>query len=230
MLGTNSGCRLTHDSCGFRDAAAHLRHFRQSEIQNLNVPTLGHKDIGRLDVAVDNAFCVRSVQSIGNLDSERQHHLDVQWFAGDPVLQCHAVQKLHGNESLTIFLTDVVNRANILMIQSRRRLRLALEAGQCLRVSGDFFGQKLESNEAMQPRVLGFIHHTHTAAPELLDDAVVRDGLADQLGWFHPMVGMLGMLIDASQGSRTVGFDGAISDLATSWTSWAGLDSAFRGW
>jgi len=41
------------------------------------------------------------------------------------------------------------------------------------------------------------------------------------------MVGMLGMLIDASQGSRTVGFDGAISDLAT---SWAGLDSAFRGW
>ena len=44
------------------------------------------------------------------------------------------------------------------------------------------------------------------------------------------MVGMLGMLIDASQGSRTVGFDGAISDLATSWTSWAGLDSAFRGW
>src|SRR5207253_3163435 len=85
----------------------------------------------------------------------------------------------HGNESLTIFLTDVVNRANILMIQSRRRLRLALEAGQCLRVSGDFFGQKLEGNEAMQPRVLGFIHHTHTAAPELLDDAVVRDGLAD---------------------------------------------------
>ena len=141
-----------------------------------------------------------------------------------------AIQKLHGNESLTIFLTDIVNRANILMIQSRRRLRLALEAGQCLRVSGDFFGQKLEGNEAMQPRVLGFIHHTHTAAPELLDDAVVRDGLADQLGWFHPMVGMLGMLIDASQGSRTVGFDGAISDLATSWTSWAGLDSAFRGW
>src|SRR5438876_10468299 len=65
------------------------------------------------------------------------------------------------------------------MIQSRRRLRLALEAGQCLRVSGDFFGQKLEGNEAMQPRVLGFIHHTHTAAPELLDDTEVRDGLAD---------------------------------------------------
>src|SRR5207245_139324 len=125
------------------------------------------------------------VQSIGNFDSERQHHLDVQWFAGDPVLQCHAVQKLHGNESLTILLTDVVNRANILMIQSRRRLRLALEADQCLWVSGDFFGQKLEGNEAMQPRVLGFIHHTHTAAPELLDDAVVRDRLSDKLRRGH---------------------------------------------
>src|SRR6266571_97296 len=118
------------------------------------------------------------IQSIGNFDSERQHHLDVQWFAGDPVLQCHAVQKLHGNESLTIFLTDVVNRANILMIQSRRRLRLALEAGECLRVSGNLLRQKLESDETMEPSVLSLIDNTHSAATQLIDDAVVRDGLA----------------------------------------------------
>jgi len=31
----------------------------------------------------------------------------------------------------------------------------------------------------MQPRVLGLIDHTHPTTPELLDDAVVRDGLAD---------------------------------------------------
>src|SRR5438445_10727103 len=111
------------------------------------------------------------------------------------------------------------------MIQSRRRLRLALEADQCLWVSGDFFGQKLESNEAMQPRVLGFIHHTHTAAPELLDDAVVRDGLANNLGWCHPMLGMLGILTDISTASRPVDFDGAISDLATSSSVWVGIDA-----
>ena len=31
----------------------------------------------------------------------------------------------------------------------------------------------------MQPRVLGLVDHTHPAAAELLNDAVVRDGLAD---------------------------------------------------
>src|SRR5712692_161102 len=92
------------------------------------------------------------------------------------MLQCHAIQKLHGNESLTIFLTNVVNRANILMIQSRRRLRLALEAGQCLRVSGNLLRQKLESDETVEPSVLSLIHNTHTPAAQLFDDAVVRDG------------------------------------------------------
>src|ERR1700730_10650244 len=33
----------------------------------------------------------------------------------------------------------------------------------------------------MQPSVLGLVHHTHPATTELLDDAVVRDGLADHL-------------------------------------------------
>src|SRR5439155_6954883 len=136
---------------------------------------------GRLDVSVVAALRMCGIQSIGNFDSERQHHLDVKWFAGDPVLQCHAVQKLHGNESLTIFLADVVNRANILMIQSRRRLRLALETGEGLRVSSDLPRQELESDEAMQPRVLGLVDDAHPAPAQLFNDAVVRYGLAEHL-------------------------------------------------
>ncbi len=34
----------------------------------------------------------------------------------------------------------------------------------------------------MQPSVLGLVNDTHAPAAELLDDAVVRDGLADKLG------------------------------------------------
>ena len=129
MLGAWPGSRVNGHACRFHYLASHWQHLRQSEIQNLCVPALGDEDIGRLDVTVDDALRMCGIHGIGNFDSERQHHLDVQWFAGDPVLQCHAIQKLHGNESLTIFLTDIVNRANILMIQSRRRLRFALESG-----------------------------------------------------------------------------------------------------
>jgi hypothetical protein len=66
------------------------------------------------------------------------------------------------------------------MVQGRGGLRFALKAGQRLRVSGDFIGQELEGNKSVQPGVLGLLDHTHPAAAELFDDAVVRDGLTDQ--------------------------------------------------
>ena len=40
-------------------------------------------------------------------------------------------------------------------------------------------GKELKGDKAAETCVLGLIHHTHPAATELLDDAVVRDGLAD---------------------------------------------------
>ena len=48
--------------------------------------------------------------------------------------------------------------------------------------SGDFVRQELQGDEAMEASVLGLVNHTHPAAAELLDDAVVRDGLADHCG------------------------------------------------
>jgi hypothetical protein len=49
--------------------------------------------------------------------------------------------------------------------------------------SAPFFGylvrQKLQGDEAVQLYILGLVDHTHPAATELLDEAVVRDGLAD---------------------------------------------------
>ena len=68
------------------------------------------------------------------------------------------------------------------MVQSGCSLRFALEAGQRLRILGHFIGQELEGDEAVQPSVLGLVDDTHAAAAQLLDDAVVGDGLADHQG------------------------------------------------
>jgi hypothetical protein len=62
-----------------------------------------------------------------------------------------------------------------------RGLSLPLKTGQRLRVSRNLGRKELEGYEAMQPCVLRFIDHTHPATTELLDDAVVRNGLADHL-------------------------------------------------
>jgi hypothetical protein len=48
-----------------------------------------------------------------------------------------------------------------------------------LRVLGNFVRQEFQGDKAMQPRVFGFVDHAHAATTEFVDNAVVRDSLAD---------------------------------------------------
>ena len=76
-------------------------------------------------------------------------------------------------------LADVMDGADIRVVQGGRRLSFTLKAAQGLRVFGDVVRKELEGNETMQAGVLGLVHNAHAAPTEFLDDAVVRDGLAD---------------------------------------------------
>jgi hypothetical protein len=155
--------------------------FRQSEIENLGVSALGDEDIGRLDVAVDDSFGMGGIEGVGDFDGECENQFGFQRTIADPVLECKAVQKLHGDEGLAILFADVVDGANVGVIQRGRSLSFALKAGERLWVARNVIGKKLEGDEAMQPRVFRFIDDTHPTTAELLDDAIVGDGLADHI-------------------------------------------------
>jgi hypothetical protein len=43
----------------------------------------------------------------------------------------------------------------------------------------ELLGQEFERDVAMQLEVFGFVHHTHPAATELRENAIVRDDLAN---------------------------------------------------
>src|SRR5713226_91452 len=144
------------------------------------MPAMSDEDVGRLDVAMDDAFGMSSVERISNFDGQRQHDLRVQRPSRNLMLQCQPVQKLHGDERLAVLLVDLVNRADVGMVESRCGLRFPLKTGQSLRVFGYFVGQKLQGHKAVELDVLSLVDHAHAAASEFLDDAVVRDGLADQ--------------------------------------------------
>jgi hypothetical protein len=53
------------------------------------------------------------------------------------------------------------------------------KAGEGLRIFGYFIRQELEGNKPLELDVLSLVDHTHSDASDFLDDAVVRDGLAD---------------------------------------------------
>ncbi len=86
-----------------------------------------------------------------------------------------------------MLVVDFVDGADVRMIQRRGGLGFTLEAGQGLRIIGNVVREELQGDKAVQLYVLGFVDHAHAAAAEFLDDVVVRDGLADQVGVFRAL-------------------------------------------
>ena len=78
--------------------------------------TVRDKDVGGLDVAVNDPFCVGCFERVGDLDAQRQRRLNLQRLARNAVLQRHPLQEFHRNEALALVLTDFVDGADIGMV------------------------------------------------------------------------------------------------------------------
>ena len=106
---------------------------RQPEIQNLRLSSIRDEDVRGLDVAVDDALRVGRVQSIGDLDAKIEHSLDLQRLAADPVPERLPLQQFHGDEGSPIGLVNLVDRADVRVVQGGRSLGFPLETAEGLR-------------------------------------------------------------------------------------------------
>src|SRR5947207_2882916 len=129
------------------------------------------------------ALGVGSIESISNLDSQTEQSISLHESPRDPMCQCHSIEVLHCDEAFAVVLSDFVDGADIGMVQRRSSTGFAAEALQSLRVFRDIIGQELERDKTTEGDIFGLVNDTHPATAEFLDDAVVRDGLADHLKW-----------------------------------------------
>src|SRR5207245_2573972 len=140
---------------------------------------LGDEDVRGFDIPMDDPFRVRGVQRAGNLNPEVQYLLHLQRLTFDAVLQRSPFEELHDDEILAILLPDLVNGADVGMVQRGGRACLAVEAFQRCGGLGQFFGEEFQGHVAAQGAVLGLVHHAHPATTQLLQNAVMRDRFAD---------------------------------------------------
>jgi hypothetical protein len=122
---------------------------------------------------------VGSVERVSDVDGKGKKNFRFQRMPCHAMLQGQPLKKLHGDERLPLLLASVVNRAEVEVVQRLCGLGFALKARECPWVEGNRLGQKLQGDETMQSHVFGFVDHVHPAATELLNDTVMRDGLAD---------------------------------------------------
>ncbi len=91
----------------------------------------------------------------------------------DTLLQRRSGQKFHGDERAAALLADVINRADIRMVERRSRFGLTLESFQRLRIARQFVREEFQSHSAVQPGVFSLKNDTHPAATKLFEHTIM---------------------------------------------------------
>ena len=138
-------------------------HLRQAEIEDLGLAACGQEDIGRLDVAMDDAGAVRGVEGVGQRCANVEQRRQLDRARTEPLAQRLSLEQLHREIVSIALLADVVDGADVRVIERRGGARLAQKALDSGGVSADGLRQQLESNPAPQPRVFGPVHDPHAA-------------------------------------------------------------------
>ncbi len=139
----------------------------------------GDEDVGGLDVAVDDAGLVGGGERVGDLGTDLEQPLGGERLAGELLLQGLALHQLHDQKGRALVLADVVQRADVRMVQSGSGARFALEAGSRHLAAAQLLGEELQRDGPLEPGVLGLVDDAHPAAADPAHDPVVRDGLAE---------------------------------------------------
>src|SRR5581483_4731068 len=94
--------------------------FSQAEVENFGMPSLGHQNVCRLDVAMNDALAMGSIERIGDLDGQI-YRARLQRSTAEQMFQRRSFQKLHRDERNPLFLADVEKGADVRVIQRGSR-------------------------------------------------------------------------------------------------------------
>ena len=97
-----------------------------------------------------------------------------------------ALEQFHDEEALVVVASNVVERADVRVIERGNRARLAVEARFGLRIADVGGRRNLVRDVAVEARVFRAIHLAHSAFAQFGHDLIRTEGLADHrrgLGW-----------------------------------------------
>ena len=167
--------------------------FGQAEVEDLGVAARGQHDVAGLDVAVNHALCMRGGERISHLLRDANRLGDRERATCQPFGQGLALDVLHGNEHRAVVLTDFVDSADVRVIESRCRLRLAQQSGVRRGVGAGRGRQHLDGHAAIERGILAEVDLAHAARAQRPQDPVSTNRFGSHLcascgtvSWHHP--------------------------------------------
>src|SRR5580658_7292933 len=113
---------------------------------------------------MNDALLVRRIQRLGDLYCQVQQLVASKRTRFDGMLQRLSVQKLHRDEGSPGLLADVVNRANVAMVQRAGGPSLTLESDNRSYIRGEILRQELQRYQPSEPGIARLIDDAHAPA------------------------------------------------------------------
>jgi hypothetical protein len=148
----------------------------QPEIEQLHA-VRREEHVAGLQIAVDDVAPVERVQRHEHRDGRVERLGQGQRSPLEPHRQRLALQELHREKQLALFLADLEDLADAGVVDGGRGARLApqpLPGG----LVGKRFVDRLDGDAPLQPLVQGQVDDAHAALSELFEDAIGPDALA----------------------------------------------------
>jgi hypothetical protein len=171
--------RETRNSYPFGYPARIGDQFGQPEVQHFGLASTGEKNVSGLEISMDDTAFVRYFESVRDLDGDFQDLIVGERFTCDQVLQGLAGKALHHDEGVAVGFVNLVNRADVGVVESGSGAGFSLESLKGLIVPHQVGWEKLDSNIPAQAEIHGAVDHSHATAAEMFLNPVVGDDFAN---------------------------------------------------
>ena len=148
-----------------------LERLRHAKVEQLGA-SLGQHDVGGLEIAMHDPVPVRMVERLGNLDRMTQDLIGRKRTAVQSPRDRLALDEFHHEVFAAILNADVIQRADVRMIQTGNGFCLGLKPLLGHAALGAADVKQLDRHLAIEASVSGEMHLAHAAGPQRRDDFV----------------------------------------------------------
>jgi hypothetical protein len=181
LLGRHIAGR-SQDEALARDCRCGLVRFggsRQAEVEQLHA-MLSQEDVRGLQIAVQQAPGVHGRERVQDRARDRGGFREAHRPADEARGQRFPVEQLHDDEVQAVLLADVVDDADVRVVERGDRACLALQPGASLGIVRDESRQYLDRHVTAEAAVVRTIHLAHAPGPERADNGIRAEGRAWQ--------------------------------------------------
>ena len=118
------------------------------------------------------AFAMSFVERIGKLDRVLQHLHQRQRTFQQPLRKCLPFEIFHHQEINSVLMSYVVEDADVGMVQTCDRSCFAFESLAQFRTVSEMSRKNFDGDIAIEPRIAGFVHLSHSARTDRREDFV----------------------------------------------------------